>query len=263
MKPSLYKKSHSMTNLQKPKRQSNNKMIDTPSDVAFNVTERLVKFVERGMSYDNLRKHGNIIDKCDDVGRMSIDQGSLMMYIPNYNDMFNKRKLKIYPLQRLEQIVTDPSKYNRTKEVIKEQNKIKKLLATQKLKESDLRAVVGSKYRFQKSSTGVHSLKYDSDGKSQQDSTDELDNIFDLELYFDMKQSGKKERSKTARDEILEGSQANIDQRHAKQESIELKKERIDKLMLKEYLDSIEANKHKMIKRIVKYATDKHKNPPL
>ena len=67
----------------------------------------------------------------------------------------------------------------------------------------------------------------------------------------------------TARNEVPEGSQSMVAQMHAKHESIELRKKRIDKAMLKEYLASIEANRHKMIKRIVRYSTDKHKNPPL
>ena len=77
LKPSNYKKSNSMVNLRKPLQESINKTIDTPSDVAFNITDRLVKFVEKGMSFENLKKYGNIIDKCDEVGKMTIEEGSL------------------------------------------------------------------------------------------------------------------------------------------------------------------------------------------
>ena len=56
-------------------------------------------------------------------------------------------------------------------------------------------------------------------------------------------------------------SKSQVLQRHAHEESMESTKRRIDKAMIKEYLESIEGHRNKMIRRIVRYAADKHKNP--
>ena len=113
--------------------------------------------------------------------------------------------MKIYPLQRLEEIIADPSKYNHTRKIIKAQNKVKKLIATQKLKKTDLKPILGSKYRLQKSTTAVDHLDRKSDdGRPEQVGSDEdPDNYFDLELYYDMKKpstsGGAQGKSATAR----------------------------------------------------------------
>ena len=70
------------------------------------------------MSAENLQKKRNIIDKEPDIGKFKLKEGSIIEYIPTYNNLFNKGKQKVFPLQSLEEIVKDPAKYNHTKNII-------------------------------------------------------------------------------------------------------------------------------------------------
>ena len=89
-RPSLVSKSRSAADLLRRKPGPEPvEFVDNPAEVPF---QRLAKLIEAGMSYENLRKHGNIIDKEEEIGKMVINEGSMIEYIPNYNDMFNKRK---------------------------------------------------------------------------------------------------------------------------------------------------------------------------
>ena len=62
LKPCLDRKCKSTVDLTKRPQEPAITSIDSPSEVAFEITDRLVKLIEKGMSYDNLKKHGNIID---------------------------------------------------------------------------------------------------------------------------------------------------------------------------------------------------------
>lgn len=50
------------------------------------------------MSVENLRKKRNIIDKEPDIGKFKLKEGSIIEYIPTYNNLFNKGKQKVFPL---------------------------------------------------------------------------------------------------------------------------------------------------------------------
>jgi hypothetical protein len=69
--------------------------------------------------------------------------------------LFNKGKLKIFPLQSLEEITVDPSKFNHNKKVIQEVIRAKKEQEKMDLKglakSRSQKQIIGSKYRFQKS----------------------------------------------------------------------------------------------------------------
>lgn len=100
--------------------------------------------------------------------------GSIVEHIPTYNDLFNNGKLKVFPLQSLEQLVTDPSKFEHTLTAVRSSLSLKQKLRKQqkllmkreinleqhKQAISDLSAAqtIGSKYRFQKSSVSVADL---------------------------------------------------------------------------------------------------------
>jgi hypothetical protein len=66
-----------------------------------------------------------VVDNCAEIGKMKIKEGSIMEHIPAYNDFFNKGKKKIFPLQSLEEIVQDPSKFNHTLKIVNENLKTK------------------------------------------------------------------------------------------------------------------------------------------
>ena len=85
--------------------------------------------------------------------------------------------------------------------IVQEQNRVKKLIATQKLKQTDLKPIIGSKYRFQKSKTAVAHLDKQSDDDLEQYGKNEPDpdTFFDLELYYDIKRTSTGSKSKTAR----------------------------------------------------------------
>ena len=106
------------------------------------------------MSPDEIKKKRHVLDNVQDIGKLKLKQGSIMEYIPTYNNLFNKGKLKVFPLQSLEEIMVDPSKYNHTREIVNEQ------IAKRKERESrshhhmktmrlpHTKTVLGSKYRF-------------------------------------------------------------------------------------------------------------------
>ena len=66
------------------------------------------------------------MDQEQDIGKFKLTEGSIMEYIPGYNNMFNKGKCKVFPLQSLEEIVVDPSKFNHTKKIILQNIQAKK-----------------------------------------------------------------------------------------------------------------------------------------
>ena len=70
------------------------------------------------MSQENLRSKINVMDNVPDIGKLKLKQGSIVEYIPKFNDLFNKGKLKVFPLQSLEEIAADPSKFNHTKKIV-------------------------------------------------------------------------------------------------------------------------------------------------
>jgi len=41
------------------------------------------------MSLANIRSKGNVVDKEDEIGQLSVTRGSLLEYIPSYNNLFN------------------------------------------------------------------------------------------------------------------------------------------------------------------------------
>ena len=82
------------------------------------IFSRLIGSIHRKMSREEIRKKRNVVDQEPDIGKFSLKQGSIIEYIPTYNELFNKGKQKIYPLQSLEEIVKDPTKYNHTRKVI-------------------------------------------------------------------------------------------------------------------------------------------------
>ena len=75
------------------------------------VLTRLYDNIVREMAPENIRKHRHILDHEPDIGKLKIKEGSIIEYIPSYNNLFNKGKMKVFPLQRLEEIMVDPSKY--------------------------------------------------------------------------------------------------------------------------------------------------------
>ena len=105
----------------------------------------------------------SFVDKEPEIEPLNIKSGSILDYIPTYNELFNNGKSKVFPLQSLEQVVSDPQKYNHTLRVVKKnvENK-KKIIRTQKMLmqrdidiESHKKAIeditgqtIGSKYRF-------------------------------------------------------------------------------------------------------------------
>ena len=85
-----------------------------PSPILTNLFER----IKGQMSYENLRKKRCVVDECPEIGKLKINEGSILEYMPSYNNLFNKGKFKVFPLQSLEEIVSDSSKYNHTKRVV-------------------------------------------------------------------------------------------------------------------------------------------------
>ncbi len=45
-------------------------------------------------------------------------KGSILEYMPLYNNFWNDLKQKVFPLGSLEQIIKDPTKYKYTKDLI-------------------------------------------------------------------------------------------------------------------------------------------------
>ena len=72
------------------------------------------------MSTDNLQRQRklNVVDREAPLEKLQMRDGSLFAYNPGYNNLFNKGKCKVFPLQSLEEIVVDPSKFNHNKTVI-------------------------------------------------------------------------------------------------------------------------------------------------
>ena len=87
---------------------------------AYPILTRIINKIKNQMSVENLRKKRNIIDKEPDIGKFKLKEGSIIEYIPTYNNLFNKGKQKVFPLQSLEEIVKDPAKYNHTKKIIQQ-----------------------------------------------------------------------------------------------------------------------------------------------
>ena len=50
------------------------------------------------MSVENLRKKRNVVDNEPEIGKLKLKEGSILEYIPSYNNLFNKGKLKVFPL---------------------------------------------------------------------------------------------------------------------------------------------------------------------
>lgn len=61
------------------------------------------------MSSEHLSKKNqtSVIDFNGEVGLLQIKEGSILEHIPTYNDLFNKGKSEVFPLQSLEQTVSD------------------------------------------------------------------------------------------------------------------------------------------------------------
>ena len=59
---------------------------------------RLYDRILRGMSPEAIKKKSHVLDREPDVGKLKLKQGSIMEYIPTYNNLFNKGKLKVFPL---------------------------------------------------------------------------------------------------------------------------------------------------------------------
>ena len=87
---------------------------------------RIIDKIRESMSHENLLKKRNIVDKEPEVGKLKLKEGSIMEYIPGYNNMFNKGKHKVFPLQSLEEIMVDNSKYTHTKKKVLENIAAKK-----------------------------------------------------------------------------------------------------------------------------------------
>lgn len=82
------------------------------------IMTRLYENLIDKMEPDRLRGKYNIMDNVADVGKMKLKEGSILEYIPKYNDLFNLGKLKVFPLQSLEEIVVDPSRYDHTTKIV-------------------------------------------------------------------------------------------------------------------------------------------------
>ena len=50
------------------------------------------------MSAENLLKKRNVVDNEPEIGKLKLKEGSIMEYIPSYNNMFNHGKTKVFPL---------------------------------------------------------------------------------------------------------------------------------------------------------------------
>ena len=171
----------------------------------------------------------SIVDKEPEIEPLNIKSGSILDYIPTYNELFNNGKSKVFPMQSLEQVVNDPLKYEHTLRVVKKnvENK-KKLIRTQKMLmqrdidiESHKRAIesvtgqtIGSKYRFQKSSVSVADLNAEIKQSAQQEKDQK---VFDLELYLDIK---KRAKSKAEDDKRAVEKLADDDERDLRREQI-------------------------------------------
>jgi len=62
------------------------------------------------MSHEHLHARNNtsVVDKEPEITPLNLVGGSILEHIPTYNELFNGNKSKVFPLQSLEQIVTDP-----------------------------------------------------------------------------------------------------------------------------------------------------------
>lgn len=108
------------------------------------IMTRIFKKIKTEMSTENVMKKGrlNVMNKEPEIGKLKLKEGSLNEYIMGYNNLFNKGKRKVFPLQSLEEIVSDPSKFNHNKKVIAE------MIQREKESFPGTKDVLGSKYRF-------------------------------------------------------------------------------------------------------------------
>lgn len=74
------------------------------------MTSLIDKILDRGSAASIAKNERNVVDQTKDIGKFKLKEGSMIEYIPNYNDLFNKGKLKVFPLQSIEAIIADPSK---------------------------------------------------------------------------------------------------------------------------------------------------------
>ena len=74
------------------------------------------------------KKRNNKDDSYKEIGKMKLKTGSVMERVPYYNDLFNNNKMKVFPLQSFEEIVTEPSKFNHTKRTLKNEEERKKAM---------------------------------------------------------------------------------------------------------------------------------------
>ena len=144
---------------------------------------RLYENIVKGMAPESIKKKRHVLDNEPDVGKLKLKEGSIIEYIPSYNNLFNKGKMKVFPLQTLEEIIVDPSKYNHTKKVVQEQIQRRKeresrswtshaakshrAPRTRQLMEQG--QVLGSKYRFQKRNVQVATLGDQESSDSDED----------------------------------------------------------------------------------------------
>lgn len=111
--------------------------------------------------------------------------------MPQYNEFFNNHKTKLFPLESLETIIKDPTKYNMTKKILAEElekqqknQEREKLLAKskdlmgdiKKMKdlETDDKKIIGSKYKFVKTFDDYYT----------NDAVKKEDNDIDISLYL-------------------------------------------------------------------------------
>ena len=75
--------------------------------------------------------------------------------------------------------------------------------------------------------------------------------MFDLEIYFDIKAGNKQDNDQDKR----------AVQKLADDDELDARKEQIERLIAKEYDESQEGHRQKMLSRIVQYAVGKYRRP--
>jgi len=114
-----------------------------------------VGFIDKGMAQPVRSRQ--IVDEWEPLEM----KGTILEFMPQYNQFWNELKQKVFPLGALEQIIKDPSKYNHTKAVLeREARKVQKAEAIKKKLQRNFstknvdefaetqKKVIGSKYRF-------------------------------------------------------------------------------------------------------------------
>eukprot|EP00347_Sterkiella_histriomuscorum_P023735 403333566 len=210
-----------------------------------------VGFIEKQMSQANstLKKQKNVQEEWEPLQM----KGSILEYMPQYNNFWNDLKQKVFPLGTLEQIIKDPSKYNHTKDIM--QNELKKQERAEVLKkqmskkissklldeyDATQKKVIGSKYRFIQTPDQLFDPK--------KNKISELnDQDLDISLYLD---------------DVCETSQI-LEKKVTGKTNVELydmnqRRDKIQKKMEKEGVAHPVVHHYNMMGRIVKYSYKKH-----